>query len=273
MPEHAAAASASNETAQTRVAEERSPPTATPNQSLEPAPLSEEEIAKGRARSESLSEDYSTRIEARRALIYPLCEAGQVEPAMAEFEALLDDVRQQEGDIKAQRVAMNDARTLHGQQHYHAAVAAYEQLLARWPGSHFSDQALFQIGACHLELHEYAEAGTVWQRFIEEFDGSPRAPWGWRRLALAQLLQGEFDTSLATLKLMAAKYEGSEWGYYGQMRQGYVQMVAGRLGEARSTFDKFLEQCGQSKYCKLVRKQLEKLAETELAAATHRREP
>lgn len=156
----------------------------------------------------------------------------------------------------AQRVAFSTAGNLARLKDHRAAAGAYTILLERYGDGPFAAEALLHLGSCRLELQEYAEAEAVWRRLIEGFDETTQAPWGWRKMALAQLLQGRFEGSLATLKLMAGKYGGTHYGEYARMRRGYVLMAAGRLGEAKTSYADFLTNCSNSKYCRLARGQL-----------------
>lgn len=236
--------------------------------SRRPDPLSAEAIASARARI-GATEDYGARIEARRSLIYPLCRAGQLDVAVTEFDALLDDVENHEGHNMAERVALADGDNLRSRKEFGAAMLAYGRLLDRWPEGRFTAEALFQKGACHLDVQEYAQAEHVWQRLIEEHDASTYAPWAWRKLALAQLLQSKPDESLATLEVMAAKYDGTSFGDYARMRRGYVQMVTGRLSEARESHMRFLVERPGSKYCQLAKGYLEQIDGHENLAAAN----
>lgn len=222
-------------------------------------PLSPEAIAMAHGRIEAASSDYGARLEARRSLFHRLCKQDQLDLAMGELEALLEDVQQQEGSGKAQRVAFAEAGTLEARKDHHAAVRAHELLLDRYGEGRFAAEAMYHLGTCHLELQEYARAEQVWRRLIEEHDDSPHAPWGWRKLALAQLLQGRFDTALGTLEVMAGKYAGTHFGDYASMRRGYVQAAAGRPLAARESYEVFLAEFPHSKYGRLVHKQMAEL--------------
>ncbi len=221
-------------------------------------PFSEEEIADARARIAGTS-DYGARLEARRTLLYALARVDQLSEAVIECGAMLDDVERTEGRNMAERAALSDGNNLQSLELYAAAIAAYDRLLTRWPDSRFAAEAMFHKGGCYLDRREYVEAEQVWQGLIERHDDTTFAPWGWRKMALAQLLQDQPDRSLATLEIMASKYEGTPFGEYARMRRGYVQMVDGRMEEARKTFGEFLETCSGSKYCRLVKKQMKEL--------------
>jgi TolA-binding protein len=234
-------------------------------------PLSPEAIVALRARIDAASDDFGERIEARRVLFHQLRKHGQVDLAVRELDALLDDVERHAGLSMAQRVAIADAGNLQSLKDYRTAIRAYELLVQRYGDGNFAPEALLHMGSCYLELRDYVAAEQVWERLIEEYDSSPHAPWGWRKLALAQTLQGRFDSALATLEIMAEKYAGTHFGEYGRMRRGYVQMTAGRLDAARATYAAFLESDPHSKYCRLVRRQMAELEETALARADSRR--
>jgi len=223
-----------------------------------PKPLTPEAIAELRGRIAS-ADGYGARIEARRSLFHQLRKHGQLDLALPELNSLLDEVERREGRAMAQRVAFSIAGNLVRQKDHNSAIGAYTVLLERYGDGPFAAEALLHLGSCRLELHEYVEAEKVWRRLIEGFDETAQAPWGWRKLALAQLLQGKFEKSLATLEMMAGKYAGTQFGEYARMRQGYVLMAAGRLAEAKASYADFLTTCSNGKYCRLAQDQLAKV--------------
>jgi len=229
---------------------------APPRRATPREPLTEEAIFALRQAIEAAGDQYAQRIEARRVLFHGLRRGGRLEPAMEAFGALLDDVECTEGMAMAQRVAFADAGILQMQRAHEAAGGVYHLLLDRYGDGVFSAKALYQVGLCQLEMQAYAEAEQTWQRLIEEHDDSPSAPWGWRKLALAQTLQGQYDAALDTLRAMAAKYAGTHYGEYARMRRGYVLMAANRLSEARASYAEFLATYSKSKYRRLAEQQL-----------------
>jgi len=234
--------------------------------------LSEETLA-GLRRNITSASGYGARIEARRKLFHALRVNGRSEEALMEFDAILNDIEGQDGRSTAERAAMAESGTLQGDGDPGTAVACFERLLTRWPDSRFTAEALQGIGECQLTLRTYAAAEETWKRIVEEFHDSPPAPTAWRKLALAQLLRGHFDDSMATLEMMAAQYPSTEHAQYAKARRGYVLMVAGREAEARKAYDIFLADCGQSKYCTLVRDQLLDLESISALAKADARRP
>lgn len=227
----------------------------------ESIPLTEESIAALRVKIKG-EQDYAARLETRRTLLHALRKGKQLDRAMNELESLLTDVQNEEGLDMAQRVALAEANTLELQKDFTAAVRAYELLAHRYKGGRFTAEAMLHQGNCLLELHDYIAAEQVWLRLVEEHVTSPEASWGWRKIALAQLLQGKFDDSLATLTTMEKIYADGEFGEYARMRRGYVLMQAKRLPEARLAYTSFLSACPTSKYCQLVQQQMTELDTT-----------
>lgn len=218
-------------------------------------PLSDLEVSDQRSRIARLSQDYPARITARRALLTQLRERGPGELVQSELIALVDDVKAREGVAMAQRVAFSEAGTWKAEKDHTAAIVAFRLVMDQYPTGPFAAEALYHLGDCHMELHQYGEAEALFQRFVEEHHDSPQSGWGWRKLALSQLLQSEFDRSLATLELMAAHFGDGEFAEYARARKGYVQKVAGRLTDAKASYEAFLNICPKSKYCRLVQKQ------------------
>lgn len=246
-------------TPQASVQTPTAPGAVSPDRPRPAGPAKEETVAELRRRIEDRGSDYSSRIEARRALIQRLRRQGQLDGMAAELLALLDDVQVHEDPEMAQRVALSEAATLQVAQVPEAALRAYELLVQRYPDGRFLPEALYRQGECRLELRDYAGAGRVWSELIEGHGDSPWAAEGWRKRALAELLLGRSDDSLATLGRMAQRYPGTEFEEYADMRRGYVLMAAGRTDEAREAYQEFLGRCPSSRYCRLVHKQLGEL--------------
>jgi len=205
------------------------------------------------------SEEYAARLEAWRSLLHELRHRGQIDEAVEVLAKLLTDVERQEGPAMAQRVALAEAGNLQAQKDYVTAQKAYELTLSRYPQGTFVVDAMYQLGDCRLELHDYAVAERVWRRLIDEHGDASMAPWAWRKLALAQLLQANYDQSLATLEAMAGKYAGMEFEEYARMRRGYVLAAAGRMEEAQSAYQAFLKEFPRSKYRGLASQQMAEL--------------
>lgn len=223
-------------------------------QSTEPLSLSE--IDSHRTQIKKLADDYPARIEARQILLGQLIRRGPQDNILPELTALLDDVEANDGRDMARRVAFSEAGTWHVDKHFAAAALAYQYIVDAYPQSSFAVESHYHIGECQIEQGQYARAEETFQRLIEQHDDSAMAGWGWRKLALAQLLQGRFDECLATLDLMSAKFADGEFGEYARARKGYVLMVAGRKADAKKAYDSFLAACPASKYCRLVQQQI-----------------
>lgn len=225
-----------------------------------------------RNRINELGGDYPARIEARRVLLGQLLRRGPLDNILPEFAALLDDVDRMEGQEMARRVAFSEAGTWQIDERYDAAILAHQYIIDTYPESGFAVESLYHLGECRIELQQYAEAEQVFQKLIEEHDDSPMAGWGWRKLALSQLLQGRFDECLATLDLMSAKFDEGELGEYARARSGYVLMVAGRKVDAKKAYESFLAACPASKYCRLVQQQMLELDKLNVIANARSRE-
>ena len=222
-------------------------------------PLSRDAIATMRMAIVDASNDFSARLEARRALMQALRRHDRLSEAMGELHAILDDVETEEGRTMAQRVAIAEAGMLHQDASFEAAALAYQMILDRYPDSGFIVEAAYHMGECRLEQGRYEEAEQVWRELTERHPDAWLTPWAFRKVALAQLLQKKFDDSLATLGQMETRFEGTEFGDYARMRKGYVQLAAGKKDEAQKTYSKFLASCPTSKYCRLVQKQIAEL--------------
>lgn len=228
-----------------------------PSKSVEPStPDSHVQVTALRTELGQPGQTYIKRLELRRGLMQWLRKADSLADLEAELTEQIADVEVTEGRDKAQRVALAEANTFQVQKDHRAAAAAFGVLLKRFPEGRFTAEGLYQRGICLLEQREYAQAADAWQQLVEQHDAAPYAPMAWRKLALAQALQAKFDESLATLEIMAAKYEGTDHGDYARMRRAYVQAAAGRAADARATYEKFLTDAPNSKYCMLVRREL-----------------
>ncbi len=224
-----------------------------------PSTLATQEAVASRRTPNVEKSDYVQHIEKQREYFHTLRRDSRLDEAMQILKDILTDIEQNEGVNMAQRAALADGATLQTDKDYLAAIRVYQILLERFPEGQFIDKALYHQGECHLELQEYEQAEAVWHRLIEEQDSAPLAPWGWRKLALAQLLRGQFDASMSTLEIMTDKYTKTHWAEYAKMRRGYVLTVANRVPEAKAAYQKFLSECSDSRYCILAKKQLAEL--------------
>jgi len=198
------------------------------------------------------TDDYAVRIELRRRLFHLLRKGKRSDEAIQQLKELLDDIERQEGESMAQRVALAEANTLELQHDYAVAVRAYDLLERRYQSGPFTAEAMNHQAQCLLDSKEYLQAERVWARLTTEYADSAIAPWAWRKIALAQLLQSRFDDSLNTLDQMIVLYPRTEFEEYARMRRGYVQVKAERNAEAKQSYDAFLGFCPSSKYCRLA---------------------
>lgn len=218
-------------------------------------------VAELRDRVRALKDNYAARIEARHAMIACITRNDPGDAAFAAIMELLNDVEQHDGRAMAREVAMTQGISLRRRGAHALAARVFSEAERRCDGNEqLVERAICQQGEALLDARAYSDAESAFQRLLEGSEDAQLAPWAWRRLALAQLLQGHFDASIATLRVMAEKYVGTEHADYARMRQGYVQMAAGRIREARATYEAFLKECGQSVYCELARTELRKLA-------------
>ncbi len=202
---------------------------------------------------------YRVRVEARRVLFNALRRADRLSDAMLVFDDILMDVEENQGIEMAQRVAFADAGTLHADKYYDAAIAAYQRLIERYEHGPFTAEAMYRMGLCCLEMKDYQTAEALWHTVVEKHAESPYAPWSLRKIALAELIQGRVDDSLATLERLANGYSGTEFEEYAQMRKGYVLMAAGRAQEGRTAYESFLEKYPNSRYVLLAKQQMKQI--------------
>src|SRR6185436_3634758 len=96
------------------------------------APLSDADIKLAQERIKN-AKTYPTRLEARRALLYPLCAAEQITDAKPVFEAILAEIAANESVKMVQLAGLADVQNLATQKRHRAAIALGEQLIAKWP--------------------------------------------------------------------------------------------------------------------------------------------
>jgi TolA-binding protein len=113
-----------------------------------------------------------------------------------------------------------------------------------------------QFRVSQMDAKQYKQAKISWLGLIQEHGDAREAPLGWRKLALAQLVQGKFEDCLATLETMATKYPDTQYADYARMRRGYVYMAKGDLAKASEQYNNFMANCPNSKYCLLASEQL-----------------
>jgi TolA-binding protein len=228
-------------------------------QRIEPkVPLTAEQI-KTREQSIAQTKGYVQRLAQRRTLAQDLIKQGQAAEAIQQIDKVVSDVEKTEGADKAQRVALAEANTLRINGHHAEAAQAYDLLINKYPQGRFTAESIMQMGVSQMDAKQYAQAEKSWLRLVQEHNDAPEAPLGWRKLALAQLVQGQFEDCLATLETMATKYPDTEYADYARMRRGYVYMAKGDLAKAREQYNNFMANCPNSKYCLLAREQIAQL--------------
>lgn len=204
-------------------------------------------------------EDFTTRLELRRALMHHLVKDDATDAAHAELADLLADVAASEGNAMAHRVGYAEAGTFFGRKRFQMAKIAYRLVISGYPDGPYLNDARLHLGDCLMEQCAYVEAAATWGNLIESRPKGEVFAWAHRKLAVAQLLMGQFDASLATLKALQARASDATWKEYAAMRRGYVLTAANRIDEARESYATFLRDHPASRYVPLVKRHLDEL--------------
>lgn len=223
----------------------RPPPRASAKPLQPPPPLTPETFAELRGRIAS-AEDYSARLQARGTLFHQLRRHGQIDLALVELHSLIDEVERQEGRRMAERMVFSKAGSIRLHRDYPAAIRVYEVFLECFADSRFAPEVLFQMADSQMQLEDYTSAEASWRRLVEEHDGCPETPLGWKNLALAQVRQEKFEAALSTLEVLAVKYPGGRSERLTRLWQGDVLREAGRQDEARDAYLALLAQCANN---------------------------
>lgn len=241
--------------------------TPTPSKATPPALRDHSEVvAKLRQEIETLKGNDAGRIRTRQGLVQALCAAGDISAIQSELTLLMDDAEQCSGPQVAEDVAVNVAIAARRKKSPRSAEIVLRQTLKRFPASKDAVRMWIQIGECQLAQNHYRQAEETFRQLVENHDEHPGASWAWRRLALAQTLQSQFDEALATLDIMAGKYNAHDAGEYAESRKPYVLNLAGRKAEAKRAYQDFLANNEVSAYRELATSQLKALdVETRLA--------
>ncbi|MGQ9800100.1 MAG: tol-pal system protein YbgF [Candidatus Saccharicenans sp.] len=93
---------------------------------------------------------------------------------------------------------------------YSLAIDSFKLFLQQYPNTPLSDNALYWIGECHYSQEQYQEAIDAFNELLINYPSGDKVPAAYLKkgLSLAQL--GRKEESLATLKLLVAKYPTQE---------------------------------------------------------------
>ena len=164
---------------------------------------------------------------------------------------------------------------------YVQAVFEYERLMNTYPSSDWVDDAQYQIAEAYfkqlrraeLDQNETYQALTNFRRFIEDNPDSPlvevarerivecRTTLAKKRYLAARLYQKQkhYEASIITYNDVLRDFPDTPYYYETIARLGEIDLVQGRVAEARARWQEVLRDAEDPKLLKQIKKQLQEL--------------
>lgn len=106
------------------------------------------------------------------------------------------------GEKQAYRAAFD----LLKQRQFDDAARAFEDLLVRYPGGEFADNARYWLGETNYVKQDYAAALTQFQRVLANYPLSPKVPSSMLKIGYIHYDQSDWPRARATLQDVAKKF-------------------------------------------------------------------
>jgi tol-pal system protein YbgF len=113
------------------------------------------------------------------------------------------------GRPAGEREAYRDAFDLLKQRRYEEAIAAFDNLLARYPDGELSDNARYWLGEAHYVKRDYAAALDEFRRVVDDHPGSPKAAGSMLKIGYIQDEQEDWQRARETLEGLTRKFPDS----------------------------------------------------------------
>ncbi len=167
------------------------------------------------------------------------------------------------------------------QKDYPLASVEFNKLLSSFPTSQLSDDAAFMVAFCDFEMSVKAEldqshtlkAIEELQRFLDDYPTSDRAKEAFGLLNLCRtklakkaykngwlyFKRKQYEAALIYLKDVINGYHDTEWAVPAQFQIAEVYFKQKKYDQAKTEYQKFLENFPQDKLAKKAKERLEKL--------------
>ncbi|HUQ04452.1 MAG TPA: tol-pal system protein YbgF [Kofleriaceae bacterium] len=127
-----------------------------------------------------------------------------VEPGAGAGSAALDD----EGGDPALSLYRRGTAALKAREHS-AAVAAFRDLVARFPQHDYADNAQYWLGEAFYDQKDYARAITEFRATVSRYPRGNKVPDALLKIGFAYQALGETDKARAALEQVVSLYPGS----------------------------------------------------------------
>jgi TolA-binding protein len=138
-----------------------------------------------------------------------------------------------------------------------AALSKFMAAANAYPSTPAGIAARYQAAATLMALGRTAEAIQRFQEVIDRAPTTVYAETAHLGLAEAQATEGQFDAALATFRSLASQQESPIPIDGVLMQMGRTYLLAGRVAEARQTFQRIVDEFPQSAFATVARKALE----------------
>jgi TolA-binding protein len=137
-----------------------------------------------------------------------------------------------------------------------AALAAFDEVAANYPGSDAALAARYQAAAELLALKRHDEAATRFQQVISEAGSSIYGSMARLGLAEAQSASGKYDEAIAAYTTLAGNRDGEvpQDAVLVQLAETYVK--AGKRSDARAAYRRIVDEFPESVYIEEARRQV-----------------
>lgn len=107
--------------------------------------------------------------------------------------------------------AYRAALDLYFARQYTAAISAFNDLKARFPGGAYDDNAEYWIGESHYGLGDYAAAQAAFERVLSQHPGSAKSDDAQLKLGYCHLKQGDMRRAGEEFRKLVSLYPSSEY--------------------------------------------------------------
>jgi len=136
--------------------------------------------------------------------------AAAVNPAMsATMSGVAGAVAAAQSDPAQEQAAYDKAFDLLKGGHYDDAIAAFQDMLSRYPGGKLADNAQYWIGEAHFAMRRFREAANEFAKVISGYPQSPKVPDAMLKLGFSYYELADWTKARDTLEQLKGRYPQS----------------------------------------------------------------
>jgi TolA-binding protein len=139
-------------------------------------------------------------------------------------------------DVDAPKAIFNAANNRFKQGRIDEAIAALQILLAQYPKSSLSSNAMYMIASANDSLGKFSESAASYERFSRENPQDVVTPDVLLRAAEERLATGDYDLALLNVRTFQTNYSKHEGIVQAWTLLGKIQLKLNNLAEASKSF-------------------------------------